>query len=90
MSRTLRSRRAIRQLPSPMWLIRIESLGKSIAYISVKWASPSSAWPADTSAAVTASPSPAKPKPLAIRVDAAAIGSRANRPSSAIASKWVE
>ena len=30
------------QLPSPMWLCRIESDGKSIAYISVKWASPMS------------------------------------------------
>ena len=46
-----------RQLPSPMWLIRIESRGKSIAYISVNWVSPSSRVPADISAAVSASPS---------------------------------
>src|SRR5262249_10823083 len=39
-SRTGRSERATFQLPSPMWLISTESEGKSIAYISVKWASP--------------------------------------------------
>ena len=57
MSRTGRSSRASAQLPSPMWLIRIESLGKSIAYISVNCVSPSSSRPAVMSAAVSASPS---------------------------------
>ena len=61
MSRTGRSARAIRQLPSPMWLMSTESVGKSIAYISVKCASPIRTCPARTSAAVSMSPSPAKP-----------------------------
>jgi hypothetical protein len=56
-SRTGRSSRARRQLPSPMWLIRIESEGKSMAYISVNWVSPRSVCAADISAAVRASPS---------------------------------
>jgi len=51
--------RAIFQLPSPMWLIRIESDGKSIAYISVKCASPISTCPAATMHAVSTSPSAA-------------------------------
>ena len=89
-SRTGRSARARRQLPSPMWLIRIESDGKSIAYISVNCVSPSIRWPAAISAAQTASPSAPKPKPAAIRLDAAASGRRAKRPSSAIAPKCVE
>ena len=79
------------QLPSPMWLIRIESRGKSIAYISVNCVvAEQFVAGGDISAAVSASPSARKPKPAAIRLEAAASGSRAKRPSSAIASKWVE
>ena len=57
-SRTGRSSRASAQLPSPMWLIRIESRGKSIAYISVNCvvAEQRRARP-HISAAVSASPS---------------------------------
>jgi hypothetical protein len=73
-----------------MWLIRIESDGKSIAYISLNCVSPSIVWPADISAAQSASPSAAKPNPAAMRLEAAASGSRAKRPSSAIAPKCVE
>ena len=58
-SRTGRSSRASRQLPSPMWLIRIESVGKSIAYISVNCVSPNWVRAAHISAAVSASPSAA-------------------------------
>ena len=58
-SRTGRSERAIFQLPSPMWLISTESEGKSIAYISVKCASPISVCPAATRQAVSTSPSAA-------------------------------
>ena len=58
-SRTGRSERAIFQLPSPMWLISTESDGKSIAYISVKCASPISMCPAATRQAVSTSPSAA-------------------------------
>jgi hypothetical protein len=57
MSLTGRSSRASAQLPSPMWLIRIESLGKSIAYISVNCVTPSRFCAAHISAAVSASPS---------------------------------
>ena len=73
-----------------MWLIRIESDGKSIAYISVNCVSPSSVRAADISAAVSASPSAPKPYPFAIRLEAAASGRRSKRPSSPIAPKWVE
>ena len=60
-SRTGRSPRASSQLPSPMWLIRIESVGKSIAYISVNCVVPSRSRAADISEAVSASPSAPKP-----------------------------
>ncbi len=60
-SRTGRSLRAIFQFPSPMWLISTESSSQSIAYISLKCASPIIVWPAHISVAVFVSPSAAKP-----------------------------
>src|SRR5579872_3011691 len=56
-SRTGRSDLATFQFPSPMWLISTESDGKSMAYISVKCASPMSWCPAYTRHAVSTSPS---------------------------------
>ena len=58
---TGRSLRAIFQLPSPMWLISTESSSQSIAYISLKCASPIIVWAAHISVAVLVSPSAANP-----------------------------
>ena len=59
MSRTGRSSRARRQLPSPMWDIRIASRAKSMEYISVNCVAPSMSCAAAISDAVTPSPSAA-------------------------------
>ena len=58
-SLTGRSDRAIFQLPSPMWLISTESSFQSIAYISLKCASPIIACAAHIRVAVFVSPSAA-------------------------------
>ena len=61
-----------------------------MAYISVNCVAPSMSCAAAISDAVTLSPSAANAYPSAISDDAAASGSRAKRPSSAIAPKCVE
>ena len=60
-TRTGSSRRAMRQLPSPMCIISAALPAKSMVNISVKFACPANACIRQTAAALVTSPSPPKP-----------------------------